>query len=103
MLNLKFSIKAELQSIRYPIQFNGRNICVHCGAEGSLTFVDAFGKETNKEIHAFDHLKCKNCGRNYSILWQTDPVNNKMFPTAVAPSIKQEFLNIVNKPKEFDN
>lgn len=99
MLNFRINVDTNI-SIRkteYPIYFEKRNICIHCGAEGTLTFVDKFGRETNKEIYPFDHIKCKKCGRTYSILWQKDSTNNKMFPCAVERDIKREFLNLINQ------
>lgn len=106
MLDIKFNANVDIRKIRYPIMFEGKNICVHCGAEDSLIFVDAFGRETNNEIHPFDHLKCKKCGRNYSIYWQQDPNNSeKVFPTAVDTSLTREFINMIgNKNRSgFDN
>lgn len=99
MLDFRLNVSANLdiKRIQYPIYFEKRNICVHCGQENTLLFVDKFGNETRKDIHPFDHIKCKHCNSIYSILWQNDPDNNnKMYPTAVDPGIKQEFLNIMN-------
>ena len=104
MLNLELSAKlnltAEVKKTTYPITFDRKNVCVHCGAEGSLIFVDKFGRETNKEIHPFDHMKCRNCGRNYSILWKRDEETGKVYPSAVGMELKQEFLNLLQY-KEF--
>ena len=97
MLNFNLSIGLEVIESEYPIMFDKKNECIHCGAVGTLTFVDKFGKETGKEIHPFDHIKCRNCGRNYSILWERDENNNgKMYPIATDPGIKREFLNLVS-------
>jgi hypothetical protein len=99
MLNIGVNINVDLKETQYPIYFEKRNICVHCGAEGTLTFVDKFGKETNKEIYPFDHIKCKKCNATYSILWQRDESNNnRMYPTAVDHSINKEFLNTIKYP-----
>lgn len=96
MLNIGINLKVDVNQVQYPVYFEKKNICTHCGAEGELVFVDKFGKETKKEIHPFDHIKCRKCGRPYSILWQRDEDNNKMFPTAVDPSLKQEFINLLS-------
>lgn len=95
MLNIGLNIKLDIDKVQYPVYFEKHNICIHCGAEGQLIFVDKFGRETKNEIHPFDHIKCKSCNRLYSILWQRDESNNKMFPTAVDPSLKQEFVNLL--------
>lgn len=97
MLDLGVDVDIDVKKVRYPIHFEKKNICVHCAAQGSLVFVDKFGNESKKEINAFDHIKCKTCGRIYSILWQRDEDNDgKMFPSAVDPSIKRQFINLVN-------
>lgn len=103
MLNIGVNISFDVQEYHYPIHFEKRNECVHCGAIGQLTFVDIFGNETNKEIHPFDHIKCKACGTKFSILWNRDPKTNKMFPSAVDQSFKQEVLNFVNKKAIKEN
>lgn len=99
MLNFKVTIDVgvETKNTQYPIVFDRRNVCIHCGAENTLIFVDKFGKETRKEIHPFDHIKCTKCGRNYSISWQKDIENGKMYPTAVERGIKQEFMNFIGQ------
>lgn len=99
MLNISMDIQINTKTTHYPIMFDGRNICVHCGGEGTLTFVDKFGRATNQDIHAFDCIKCKKCGRTYSILWQNDESNGKMYPSAVERNIKTEFLNLFNNKK----
>ena len=96
MLNFKVNVDIDIHRIKYPITFDKRNTCVHCGSDRSLVFVDRFGNETRQEIHAFDHIKCTKCGRKYSILWQRD--NNKMYPVATDLGIKQDFLNMVSAP-----
>ena len=97
MLDLGVDVAITVKKVRYPIHFEKKNICVHCASQGSLVFVDKFGNESKKEINAFDHIKCKSCGRIYSILWQHDEDDkNKMYPCAVDPSIKRQFINLVN-------
>ena len=103
MLNFKVSVDVDVNHVQYPIMFDRRNVCVHCGSEGSLTFVDKFGKETKKEIHPFDHIKCKNCGRHFSILWEKDNSNGKMYPIATDYGVKREFLNMISHTLIKDN
>ena len=95
MLNIGVDINLKINKVQYPIHFEKRNECVHCGGIDTLIFVDKFGRESNKEIHPFDHIKCKSCGRHFSILWQKDDKTGKMFPCAVDPSLKQEFVNML--------
>lgn len=108
MLNLGLNVNIDVKKVKMPIYFEHKNQCVHCGAENSLIFIDKFGRESRAEINAFDHIKCRKCGRIYSILWQKDGDNGKMFPSAVNPSIGRDFTNIVNNTikyvgkKEFD-
>lgn len=98
MLNFRFNVNAniEVNQVQYPLYFEKRNICVHCGAEGQIIFVDKFGNETRKDIYPLDHMKCKACGRTYSIMWKKDLEKEKMYPVPVETSIKQEFLNMTN-------
>lgn len=103
MLNIGVNISFDVSEYHYPIHFEKRNECVHCGAVGQLTFVDIFGNETNKEIHPFDHIKCKACGTKYSILWNRDETTNKMIPCAVDQSFKQEVINLANRKKIKEN
>ena len=98
MLNINLNISVDISKKSYPISFIKRNICVHCGAEGSIVFVDKFGSETRNEIHPFDHMKCRTCGRNYSIKWERDEDTSKMYPVPVELGLKQEFLNLVSLP-----
>ena len=102
MLNIGINLNIDINKVQYPVYFEKRNICVHCAAEGKLIFIDKFGRETSKEIYPFDHIKCKACGRQYSIKWQRDDFNDKMFPTAVDPSFKQEFINLLCNKKIKD-
>lgn len=96
MLDLNFNISLDVKRIKQPIHFEKKNCCVHCGANGSLVFVNKFNKESDKEIHPFNHIKCRKCGHLYSIKWQPNPDNNSMYPSAVDYSIRQEFKNIVD-------
>lgn len=96
MLGLTKNINININSYEYPVYFEKRNICVHCGAENTLTFVDKFGRETNKDIHPFDHIKCKSCGRTYSIKWNRNE-NGKMHPVATDHTLYQEFINLIDQ------
>ena len=96
MINLGMNIQFDVDKIQYPIKFSKGNVCIHCGAENTLKCVDSFGRETKKgnEIYPFEHIKCINCDRIYSIEWREDPENpGQMRPVAVDPSLKQQFLN----------
>lgn len=97
MLNFSLEVKLGIKETSYPILFDRKNVCIHCGTENSLTIVDKFGNETKQEIHPFDYIRCRNCGRHYSIKWESDPDNNgKMYPIASDRSIKREFINLIN-------
>jgi len=94
---LRAKVNVDITNVEYPIYFEKQNKCVACGCEGELTFVNIFGKETDKEIHAFDHIKCKQCGSVYSIKWDREPGTGKLYPSAIDPSIKNEFTNLIMK------
>lgn len=98
MFNIGMDISFKVDPIQYPIKFVKRNVCVHCGAEGTLKCVDIFGKESREgnEIYPFEHIKCSNCGRIYSIEWRNDEENpGTLTPVPVDPSVKQQFLNAI--------
>lgn len=101
MLGLGIDVDVDVKKVKFPIYFENKNICVHCGGQGTLIFVDKFGRESNKDIHAFDHIKCTKCGRVYSILWEPD--GKTMHPTAINPSVKAEFSNLVKHLKLSNN
>ena len=98
MLNIGLDMKLSVKNTEYPLIFRS-NTCVNCGAENTLVFVDAFGKESNSDsdFRAFDHIQCRRCKANYSIKWEKDPATGKMYPTPTDYTIKQEFFNLVNK------
>lgn len=97
MLNIGIDVDIDIKKVRFPIQFEKTNDCVHCGGHNTLIFVDKFGNDSSKEIHAFDHIRCKKCNRIYSIQWKPDENNSKaMRPVPTDPGIKQEFMNLVN-------
>jgi ribosomal protein L37E len=95
MLGLK--VEFEISKGSMPFYFNRKNECVSCGNKNTLIFVDKFGNESNKEIRAFDHTKCKACGRIYSIKWDRDSSDGKMYPSAVEPNLKRDFANMIDK------
>lgn len=80
------------REIHYPIYFNKKNICVSCGAEKALKFINIFGKEASHEVHPFESLKCSKCGAVYSIKWERGE-DDKLYPSAVDKSIIRDFLN----------
>ena len=92
MINLDVNVDIQLRNVHYPIYFKRKNICVACGAEKVLKFINIFGKETGSEIHPFDHIKCGKCGALYSIDWDKES-DGKLYPSAIDPSIKRDFTN----------
>ena len=98
MLGLGFDVEIDIKKVHIPFHFKQKNECVHCGAKGMLTFVDIFGRAANKEINAFDHIKCANCGRMYSIQWEPDFSKDpsKMYPSAVDPNVIKDFKNLIS-------
>lgn len=104
MLNLGVDVDIDVKKVHAPVAFVHKNVCVHCGGEGTLKFVDKFGRISSKEINAFDHIKCSKCGKPYSIEWSADESRDpdKLYPTAVEPDIKKGFMNIVKASKIKD-
>ena len=97
MLNLNTNLSVDIKHVTFPIYFRHKNTCLHCGENGTLVFVDKFGNESTKEISAFEHIRCTKCGRIYSIKWEPDENNDKVYrPSAVEFNIKQDFMNLVN-------
>lgn len=82
-----------------PITFTKKNICVHCGRENTLVFVDIYGRETKSEVHPFDHIECCRCTKKYAIRWEkeTDTVP-QYYPTACDNTIKNNILGAVKYP-----
>ena len=101
MLGLGIDVDIDIKKLSMPFYFEHKNECVHCGAKDQLVFVDVLGRETTKEINAFDHIKCKACGKKYSIMWtpDTNKEENKLYPSAVDPSIKTDFMNMVSSSR----
>lgn len=96
MLGLNVEVELDVKKAKFPVYFKNKNICVHCGANGSLMFINILGKPSKADsIEAFDHMKCSACGRVYSILWEPDDEGN-MKPSAVEYNIGREFSNFVN-------
>lgn len=101
-INFNLNLDADVKETHYAFIFIGQNVCPHCG-QNSLKFVDKFGRETTTEVYPFDHIKCTNCHRRFSIRWMKDPKTGKMVPSAVEPSIKQEFNNLINIKTNKEN
>lgn len=99
MFNLEnYGINVDINRTTLPFHFNRKNECVKCGASNQLVFIDKFGRESRgSEIRAFDHIKCKSCGRVYGIRWNKDPGSNKMYPSAVDLDIIGDFTNLINQ------
>ena len=102
MLNIggMIGVDVNVKRVESPILFfDGRNVCTHCAGENTLKFVDIFGRlrDSNEEIHAFDHIKCTKCGKIFSIEWRYDATDMaKMYPIAVDMTVEQEFQNLIH-------
>ena len=97
MLGLDVEVDVKFKESHTPVYFIGKNECVSCGKKGTLIFVDIFGRETgNKEINSFDHIKCKACGRGYSIRWSKAEDGNGMIPSASSYNIMRDFDNLIH-------
>lgn len=95
--NYGIDLKVEANKTTLPFYFDRKNECVKCGAVNSLVFIDKFGRESRgQEIRAFDHIKCKNCGRIYGIKWTKDQNSDKMYPSAVDLNVIGDFTNLIN-------
>lgn len=92
----------NIKEYHYPIYFEKKNICVSCGAEGDLIFVNIFGKEASHEVHPFEHLKCRRCGATYSIKWDRSEEDDKLYPSAVDKNIAKDFLNCFKKKDDME-
>ena len=99
MLGLGIDVDIDVKNVHIPFHFEQRNECVHCGGKGTLAFIDIFGRTTDKEVNAFDHIKCTNCSRVYSIEWAPNPDKDpkKIYPSAVDPSIRRDFKNLMKR------
>ena len=102
MLGIDMNIKLDVKRITSPIYFQHRNECVRCGAKGKLVFIDRFGRECTREVNALEHIKCTNCGKLYSILWEPKEGTDKLMPSPIDTSISVDFMNLVrfNKLKK---
>ena len=100
MLGGLININISADRVHTPFYFEHKNICVRCGAEGQMVFIDKFGRETTKDIYPFENIKCKACGGLYSIKWDKGE-DGKMYPSAVDPCLKQEFVNAVGTAYNF--
>ena len=106
MIKPTVELNIDFEEVHYPIYFERKNICVSCAAEGTLKFINIFGKESSHEVHPFEYLKCSRCGAIYSIKWIKGE-DGKLYPSAVDKNITRDFLNNFknknNKEKEFEN
>lgn len=93
-------LNVDIKEYHYPIYFERKNICVSCGAEGELAFVNIFGKEVSHEIHPFEYLRCKRCHAEYSIKWDRSEDDQKLYPSAVDKSLVKDFINIFKKKED---
>ncbi len=95
MLGLN-TITVDISKFKYPVYFEHRNTCIHCGAEGNLVFVDRFDNEYTRELGIFEYIKCKRCGRIYSIKWDRDR-EGRLKPSATDFSITAQFNNFLGR------
>ena len=104
---IDFNFNVGIKEIHYPFYFEKRNICLDCGAEKSLTFINIFGNESNSEVFPYYKIKCNKCGATFSIKWDRDYDDGKIYPSAVDPSFKKNFVNMFknkqNRVNEFIN
>ena len=63
--------------------------------EGTLEKVDIFGRTSKQDIYPLDHIKCRNCGCEYSIKWKKVD-SGELVPVPTNTSIKQEIVNTMN-------
>ena len=94
--SLGLNIDVDVTRPRMPFYFKRKNECINCAGVNTLVFVDVFGRETKDEIRAFDHIKCRQCGKLYGIKWEKEEGSNKMFPSAVDLNVLQDFKNMIN-------
>lgn len=96
MLGINLNLSVDVKKVSSPIYFQHKNECTRCGSKGKLVFVDRFGRECRREINALEHIKCTNCGKLFSILWEPKEGTDKMMPSAIDTSISTDFMNLVN-------
>jgi ribosomal protein L37E len=96
-LSLDVNLDVDIKHARFPVYFKHKNTCIHCGADGQLVFVDKFGRETTKELTAFEHIKCRACGRIYSMRWEPDENDASVYrPSAVEFNVKKDLENLID-------
>lgn len=103
MLGINVNLSVDVKKVTSPIYFQHKNECVRCGAKGKLVFIDRFGRECTREINALEHIKCKNCGKLFSIIWEPKEGTDKMMPSAIDTSIATDFMNLLNYNKIKNN
>jgi hypothetical protein len=91
---IDFNFNVGIKEIHYPFYFEKRNICLDCGAEKSLTFINIFGNESNSEVFPYYKIKCNKC--RYRI-------NDAEAPTIISIfKPYSERSNIIKKDKYID-
>lgn len=96
MLGINMNVDIDVKKVVSPIYFQHRNECTRCGAKGQLVFVDKYGNECNREVHALEHIRCRKCGKVFSILWERKEGTGKMMPSAIDTNIAIDFNNLLN-------
>lgn len=97
MLGINFNVDINVKKVSSPFYFQHKNECTRCGAKGQLIFVDRFGRECSREVNALEHIKCRACGKVYSILWEPkENDSDKLYPSAVDTSVAIDFKNLVS-------
>lgn len=102
MIKLDCDLNFSVETIEYPMKIINENVCLHCGAQGTLKTVNVFGKSDPSGIRPFSHIKCENCKRIFSIQW-TKIEDGRTIPVAISPSVKNEFLNMLGDKSEREN
>lgn len=81
--------------IQYPVYFE-KNICIHCGHNGSLLFIDKMGNETKQPIYPIINMVCKDCGTEYFLEWIRND-NDKMIPICIDKDKIKNFESEISK------
>ena len=64
-------------NIIHPFISN-KNICMHCGKEDVLKYIDLHNEEHSQMIYSTKSVRCTNCGTEYFIHWSD--VDGEMKP-----------------------
>ena len=103
MLGIDLTLSVDVKKVTSPIYFQHKYECTRCGAKGQLIFIDRFGRECSREINALEHIKCRSCGKLFSILWEPKEGTDKMMPSAIDTSVSTDFMNLINYGKIKNN